>query len=226
MQAVRRLLLRIILLTLFLTVNAMNNDLIQFILTAFSMLLVVINPLAVSPVFVAVTANLSAAQRRATLTRAILSAFGVALFFLFVGRAFLGMDCFTMFRRIELISEMGATEHRNMIDAMLQSGEPIFDRELMRFWKFGLMSYSNETINNAWVKLNNPRRDIFKNCRFFFTEAGWRRYGRPTVAAYQQTGQLYRVLSIKEKSVDVVYRDEFQVAVRPKKNNRKATTSS
>lgn len=67
----------------------MNIDLLQFILTAFSMLLVVINPIAVSPVFVAVTANLSAAQRRATLTRAILSAFGVALFFLFVGRAFL-----------------------------------------------------------------------------------------------------------------------------------------
>jgi multiple antibiotic resistance protein len=67
----------------------MNNDLIQFILTAFRMLLVVINPLAVSPVFVAVTANLSPAQRRAILTRAILSAFCVALFFLFVGRAFL-----------------------------------------------------------------------------------------------------------------------------------------
>ena len=67
----------------------MNNDLIQFILTAFSMLLVVINPLAVSPVFVAVTANLTPDQRRATLTRAVLSAFGVALFFLFVGRAFL-----------------------------------------------------------------------------------------------------------------------------------------
>lgn len=67
----------------------MNQDLFQFSLTAFSMLLVVINPVAVSPVFVAVTANLSPLQRRATLTRAVLSAFAVALFFLFVGRAFL-----------------------------------------------------------------------------------------------------------------------------------------
>lgn len=67
----------------------MNNDLLQFSLTAFSMLLVVINPIAVSPVFVAVTANLTAAQRRSTLTRAVLIACGVALFFLFVGRAFL-----------------------------------------------------------------------------------------------------------------------------------------
>src|SRR5215813_9506449 len=69
--------------------SIMNNDLFQFSLTAFSMLLVVINPVAVSPVFVAVTANLTATQRRSTLTRAILIACAVALFFLFVGRAFL-----------------------------------------------------------------------------------------------------------------------------------------
>jgi multiple antibiotic resistance protein len=69
--------------------NIMNSDLLQFSLTAFSMLLVVINPVAVSPVFVAVTANLTAIQRRSTLTRAVLIACGVALFFLFVGRAFL-----------------------------------------------------------------------------------------------------------------------------------------
>jgi len=67
----------------------MNNDLFQFGLTAFSMLLVVINPVAVSPVFVAVTSNLSAAKRRSTLSRAVLTACCVALFFLFVGRAFL-----------------------------------------------------------------------------------------------------------------------------------------
>lgn len=67
----------------------MSNDLFQFSLTAFSMLLVVINPVAVSPVFVAVTANLTPAQRRSTLTRAVFIACSVALFFLFVGRAFL-----------------------------------------------------------------------------------------------------------------------------------------
>ncbi|HNK64235.1 MAG TPA: MarC family protein [Anaerolineales bacterium] len=67
----------------------MSNDLFQFGLTAFSMLLVVINPVAVSPVFVAVTSNLTAAQRRSTLSRAVFTACCVALFFLFVGRAFL-----------------------------------------------------------------------------------------------------------------------------------------
>lgn len=35
------------------------------------------------------TANLTRDQRRSTLTRAVLTASGVALFFLFVGRAFL-----------------------------------------------------------------------------------------------------------------------------------------
>jgi hypothetical protein len=130
-----------------------------------------------------------------------------------------------MFRRIELIGQMSATEYHDMMRAMQQSGEPI-DQELKRFWKSGLMGYGNETVDKAWVKLNNPRRDIFKNCRFFFTEAGWRRYGRPTVAVCQQAGQLYRVLSIKERSVEIVYRDEFQVAVRPNKKNRKSQSSS
>ncbi|HUN22283.1 MAG TPA: MarC family protein [Anaerolineales bacterium] len=67
----------------------MDKALFQFILTAFSMLLVVINPVAVSPVFVAVTASLTPVQRRKTLTRAVIISCTVALFFLFVGRAFL-----------------------------------------------------------------------------------------------------------------------------------------
>lgn len=67
----------------------MTQDLLQFGLTAFGMLFVVINPIAVAPVFVAVTGGRSAGQRRSILTRAVLAAFGVALFFLFVGRAFL-----------------------------------------------------------------------------------------------------------------------------------------
>ena len=48
-----------------------------------------INPIAVSPVFVAVTSQMTAEQRRSTLTRAVIAAFTVAMFFLFVGRAFL-----------------------------------------------------------------------------------------------------------------------------------------
>ena len=128
-----------------------------------------------------------------------------------------------MFRRVELMDQIGATDFQNMIQGMQERGEPI-GRDVKRFWKSGIMGFGNETVTAAWIKLNSPRRRIFKNCRFYFTEAGWRRYGRPTVAACQQTGQLYRVLCIKEKSVEVVYRDELQVAVRPKKN-KKAPTS-
>jgi len=67
----------------------MSSDLTQFALTAFGLLFVMINPLAVSPVFVAVTSGMDAAKKRAVLTRAVIAAFTVAMFFLFVGRAFL-----------------------------------------------------------------------------------------------------------------------------------------
>lgn len=67
----------------------MNAHLTQFALTAFGLLFVMINPIAVAPVFVAVTSGMNSRQRRAILTRAVISAFLVALFFLFVGRAFL-----------------------------------------------------------------------------------------------------------------------------------------
>lgn len=67
----------------------MPADLTQFALTAFGLLFVMINPIAVAPIFVAVTGHMDAARRRSTLTRAVSAAFLVSLFFLFVGRAFL-----------------------------------------------------------------------------------------------------------------------------------------
>ncbi|GAB4445251.1 MAG: MarC family protein [Anaerolineae bacterium] len=67
----------------------MDNNLLQFAITAFTMLIVVINPLAVAPVFIAVTSGMETAQRRSVLSRAVITSFGVALFFLIVGRLFL-----------------------------------------------------------------------------------------------------------------------------------------
>jgi hypothetical protein len=69
----------------------------------------------------------------------------------------------------------------------------------------------------AWAQMNSPRRPVNKNARFYFTEEGWQRYRRKTIEVCQQVGQRYRVLRIKENSGDVVYRDEFQVAVRPRR---------
>src|SRR5690606_8330599 len=58
-----------------------------------------------------------------------------------------------------------------------------------------------------------------KRVRFFFTEAGWREFGRRVLdAAIRRFGvQCVRVVTVKERAVDVVYRDYWQVAARPRK---------
>ena len=65
------------------------TPLLQFGLTAFVMLIVVVNPLAIAPVFVSVTAHLGAAERRAVLRRALVVAFGTATGFALAGRLLL-----------------------------------------------------------------------------------------------------------------------------------------
>ena len=74
----------------------MDKGLLQFILTAFVMLIVVINPVAVAPIFAALTKGMEARERRSVLQRALLTAFSVALFFLLAGRAFLSYLGVTM----------------------------------------------------------------------------------------------------------------------------------
>lgn len=66
----------------------MDQEILRFGLAAFVTLLVVVDPPGVVPIFVALTQN-EPARRRAILTRAVLIAFGVALFFLIAGRAVL-----------------------------------------------------------------------------------------------------------------------------------------
>lgn len=66
----------------------MDQELLRFGLAAFVTLLVVVDPPGVVPIFVALTQN-QQERRRAILTRAVLVAFGVALFFLIAGRAVL-----------------------------------------------------------------------------------------------------------------------------------------
>lgn len=125
------------------------------------------------------------------------------------------MGCY-MFRRIELIDGYDADVYQNLIQAMQQNGETI-DKETTRYRKSGIMGFGNDVVAEAWVDMPSPKRSPHPNCRFYFTEEGWRKYGRPTIIACQQTGQEYRVLRIKEKTVDIVYRDEYQAAVRPRK---------
>lgn len=65
------------------------DTLIQFGLTAFVTLLVVVDPFGVAPIFVAMTRGMPDAERQAILTHAISVAFAVALFFMIAGRAVL-----------------------------------------------------------------------------------------------------------------------------------------
>jgi multiple antibiotic resistance protein len=67
----------------------MNQGLLQFGLTAFVTLAVVVDPFSVAPIFVAMTREMKATERRAIITRAVMIAFTVTLFFLLAGRAVL-----------------------------------------------------------------------------------------------------------------------------------------
>ena len=67
----------------------MDQDFVRFGLAAFVTLVVVVDPPGVVPIFVALTKDEEPARRRKILTRAVLIAFGVALFFLLAGRAVL-----------------------------------------------------------------------------------------------------------------------------------------
>jgi multiple antibiotic resistance protein len=64
----------------------MGEDILQFSLKAFVTLIVVVDPLGVAPSFVALTSELGSTEKRKTLGRAVLIAFGVTLFFLVAGR--------------------------------------------------------------------------------------------------------------------------------------------
>lgn len=64
----------------------MVDSVLQFALAAFVTLLVVVDPLGVAPIFVALTHALDAVERRNTLVRALINAFGITLFFLLCGR--------------------------------------------------------------------------------------------------------------------------------------------
>ena len=64
-----------------------------------------------------------------------------------------------------------------------------------------------------------PRHLSNHRARFYFTEEGWRRYGRPVYASALQAGAQLKV--IRRKNPDrsqVVYRDRWQLAILPRKD--------
>jgi multiple antibiotic resistance protein len=69
--------------------ESMSQGLLQFGLTAFVTLTVVVDPFSVVPIFIAMTRQMKATERKAIVTRAVTIAFTVTLFFLLAGRAVL-----------------------------------------------------------------------------------------------------------------------------------------
>lgn len=58
-----------------------------------------------------------------------------------------------------------------------------------------------------------------KNNRYYFTELGWEKIGRKVIEYAQKLKMQYRIIKIKENSVDVMATDnKYEVAVRPRKN--------
>lgn len=54
--------------------------------------------------------------------------------------------------------------------------------------------------------------------RFWFTEAGWKKYGQGMLAAAYQSGRTWRLLKQKNPPRSaVIYRDKWQVALLPVK---------
>ena len=65
-----------------------------------------------------------------------------------------------------------------------------------------------------------------RRCRFYFTERGWRAVGRHLAAGARRDGHVVKV--IRRKNPDpsqIVYADELQVAILPRKEGAAARRS-
>lgn len=116
-----------------------------------------------------------------------------------------------MYRRIELILHFPQTEDSDMDVSSRATRDMIH----------GLCGVGPEEVMDAWLSMNSPSKSINKNVRFYFTEAGWDKFGRNTVAACIRTGQEYRVIAVEEHDVDALYKDEYQICIRPKRKVRR-----
>ncbi len=77
----------------------------------------------------------------------------------------------------------------------------------------GMMGTTTAQVMSSWAWMNAARKGVGKNFRFYFTEKGWEDFGRQVVAACRGSGQQYRVMAVRERDVDVLYQDEWQVMV-------------
>lgn len=118
-----------------------------------------------------------------------------------------------MFRRIELMYHRFHTDYVPFNDEKWPWEQNLWPRDRK---KTGINSLG--PLLNSFAVCAPDKIRTRKSIKFFFTELGWKRAGRLILKTIKQMKWDYRVLSIKEKSVDVVHRDELQEAVRPRKN--------
>ena len=89
----------------------------------------------------------------------------------------------------------------------------------------GKLPWIHPSLGGAWergclgVEVPSPRAVIHNpRARFWFTERGFHRFGPGIVAEARREGQVLAVMRRKEPSrSQVVYRDEWQVAILPDK---------
>jgi hypothetical protein len=116
-----------------------------------------------------------------------------------------------MFRRIELIRE-----NADDVVFVLPDGT----EEKWRWGISGLYPNYGAIAEATGGKLRGPDCPIPRNAKFYFTERGWREIGRHAVAACKYEGQAYRIIRVKERDVNVVWRDrhyDTEVAAQPRR---------
>jgi len=81
-----------------------------------------------------------------------------------------------------------------------------------------LMGVYTAGVPTDWKDLRRPALQN-KKARFFFTEKGWRHFGRDIAADAQRDGRTVRILRrINPAPSEIVFKDEFQVAILPRKD--------
>jgi hypothetical protein len=102
---------------------------------------------------------------------------------------------------------------------------PPGDPDSQPSFRGGLIFSPSDEVVDAWIDdLRGPSRaSLPPNCRFYFTEKGWREVGRNVMAAARRTNVEYRIIAIKETNAQVVWRDKvrgYEVAVQPPSRTR------
>jgi len=86
---------------------------------------------------------------------------------------------------------------------------------------FGIMGCGIIDVIEAWIDIPKAPKYLNKNCKFFWTEVGWNKYGRKVIIECKKHNVRFRIINIKEKSCDIFYKDKDQVAVRNRTKRNK-----